>query len=267
MDVLILTDIEGISGVDSIVQITSANDADKSPYFYACERLMADTNAAVEGAVLAGAKNIYVVDGHGAGINFIDKKLDKRAIKVSVPEFVDIICQKKIDAYLQVGAHAKPGTINGFLDHVQNSQKWFSYKINGTLYGEIVQGSLFAGLNDIPCVMVSGDEAACIEAKECLGDNIATAVVKWGVGRNAAECLDLAQAEALIRDAAKEGILNAGNIKPFKIAGPYTIEVTHTRCDYCEECLRRCPDVERVDGRTVVRRLDEIKTYKDIVLG
>ena len=63
MNVVIMTDLEGISGVDSIANIMDKGE----PYRYACERLMADTNAAVEGAIKAGAQNVYVIDGHGGG--------------------------------------------------------------------------------------------------------------------------------------------------------------------------------------------------------
>ncbi|MBQ6698111.1 MAG: M55 family metallopeptidase [Oscillospiraceae bacterium] len=55
MNVLILTDLEGISGVDYKEQV---HDTNSDGYKYACERLMADTNAAVEGAKRAGADKV-----------------------------------------------------------------------------------------------------------------------------------------------------------------------------------------------------------------
>ena len=63
MKVIIMTDLEGISLVDSIDMIPEENDG----YKFACQRLMADVNAAVQGAVDAGADEIIVFDGHGRG--------------------------------------------------------------------------------------------------------------------------------------------------------------------------------------------------------
>ena len=54
MTVLIMTDIEGICGVDLWEQVHTGAE-------FARERLMADTNAAIEGAFLAGADKVYVV--------------------------------------------------------------------------------------------------------------------------------------------------------------------------------------------------------------
>ncbi|MBQ6846512.1 MAG: M55 family metallopeptidase [Oscillospiraceae bacterium] len=263
MTVLIMTDIEGISGVDLWEQV---HKEDWSGFEFARERLMADTNAAVEGAVRAGADKIYVVDGHGAGTNFKPELLDKRAIQLSVADFLDIIAREKIDAYLEIGVHAKPGTINAFLEHTQSSKHWFAYRVNGKDYGEIVQSALYAGAYDVPFVMVSGDDATCREAKECIGENVAVAEVKRGLSWKRAESLPLDEAEKRIRDAAEDGIRRRNEIKPFKVSLPMTIEVTFLRADICEEYLEKFPNLEHVDSRTLRRVSNEIKTYKDVQL-
>lgn len=263
MTVLIMTDIEGICGVDLWEQVHKEG---WSGYEFAKERLMADTNAAVEGAHRAGADKIYVVDGHGSGTNFKPELLDKRATQITVPEFIDILAKEKIDAYLEVGVHAKPGTANAFLEHTQSSKHWFAYRVNGVEYGEIVQSALYAGAYDIPFVMVSGDDATCREAKECIGENVAVAEVKRGLSWKRAESLPFEEGEKLIRDAAEDGIRRRREIKPFKVSLPMTIEVTFLRADICEEYLEKFPILERVDSRTLRRTVNEIKTYKDVLL-
>ena len=135
MNILIMTDIEGITGVDFWEQV---HKHDWEGEELARERLMADTNAAVEGAFRAGADKVYVVDGHGGGTNFKKELLDPRATQISVLEYCDLYTREKIDACLEVGVHAKPGTLNAFLEHVQSSANWFSYKVNGKDYGEIL---------------------------------------------------------------------------------------------------------------------------------
>lgn len=263
MTVLIMTDIEGICGVDLWEQV---HKSDWTGAEFARERLMADTNAAIEGAFLAGADKVYVVDGHGSGTNFKPELLDKRATQITVSEYNDIFSREKIDAHLEIGVHAKPGTTNAFLEHVQSSRDWFSYRVNGCDYGEIAMSALFAGAYNVPFVMVSGDDATCREARELLGENVATASVKRGISWKRAESIDFKEAEKRIRDAAEEGIRKRSDIAPFKLSLPLTIEVTFLRADICEEYLEKFPNLERVDSRTLRRVASEIKTYRDVLL-
>ena len=260
MKVAIMTDLEGISGVDRFEQMEP-----EGGYRYACERLMADTNAAVDGAISAGAETVYVVDGHGTGRNFIDELLDPRAKHVSIPDWQELTRAGEIGAYLQVGAHAMPGTINGFLDHVQSSVKWYNYYINNIRCGEIVQGALFSGAWGAPTVMVSGDEAACAEARAMLGCQVACAAVKRGVGRNRAECVEISRAEELIRAAAADGVRRAGEMKPFTLPMPLHLKVEFTRSDYCEDSLKNQPTAWRVDARCLEKTLEKIHSYSDLL--
>lgn len=258
MKVVIMTDLEGISLVDSIDMMDQTQDG----YRFACERLMEDVNAAIQGAVDAGADEILVFDGHGSGKNFIEGKLDPRATQFR--NFNEKGLFDNCTAYLEIGLHAKPGTINGFLDHVQNSRKWFNYYINGKTYGELAQGAAYCGAYDVPVVMVSGDEAACNEAREMI-DGIACAVVKKGVGRNKAECLPSEEALKRIREAACEGIKMAAQIKPFKVSLPAELKLEVYRTDFCEEILEKNPSLTRLDARTLTRTTGKIEFYSDLM--
>ncbi|MBQ6902449.1 MAG: M55 family metallopeptidase [Oscillospiraceae bacterium] len=263
MNILIMTDIEGITGVDFWEQV---HKHDWEGEELARERLMADTNAAVEGAFRAGADKVYVVDGHGGGANFKKELLDPRATQISVLEYCDLYTREKIDACLEVGVHAKPGTLNAFLEHVQSSANWFSYKVNGKDYGEIAQGALYAGAFDVPLVMVSGDRATCNEAKETIGENVAVALVKEGIDWKHAESIDFKEAEKRICDAVEDGIRRRDEIKPLKVSLPFTIDVTFLRADICDEFHKKYPNLERIDSRTLRRVSNEIKDYRDILL-
>ena len=185
MHVLIITDLEGISGVDSIDMIP----CEAEDYKKACEYLMADLNAAVDGAFLGGATKVTVVDGHGSGMNFRMDLLDKRATVLPVREFIQQPGEAySYDALMCVGAHAMAGTEQAFLDHTESSARWFEYRINGTPCGEMAMEAYALGAFGIPFVMMSGDQAACEEA-ETLVPGIATATVKQARGRNRAECI------------------------------------------------------------------------------
>lgn len=257
MKVVIMTDLEGISLVDSIDMM----DQEGEGYRFACERLIEDVNAAVQGAVDAGADEILVFDGHGGGRNFPEGKLDPRAKQFR--NFNQEGLWDDCTAYLEIGLHAKPGTINGFLDHVQNSRKWYNYYINGKTYGELAQGAAYCGAYGVPVVMVSGDEAACKEAQEMI-DGIVCAVVKKGIGRNKAECLPSEEALTLIRRAACEGIQKASQIKPFTVSLPAELKLEVYRTDYCEEFLEQNPTLTRLDARTLGKTTEKIVTYSDL---
>jgi D-amino peptidase len=223
---------------------------DNERYAYSIQRLMADVNAAIDGAFLGGATHVTVLDSHGGGGNFDYSLLDKRAD-------ADMKENKKwwgklddsYDATLFIGAHAMAGTMNGFLDHTQNSAKWFNYKVNGRRMGELAQWAMVAGHFGVPLIMVSGDEAACTEAYQFF-DHVECAPVKRGVGRNSAVLVDLKEAEERIREAARRSIALIGKAKPFRPTLPMEIILELYRTDYCDEFARR-PGVERLDARTV----------------
>jgi len=232
---------------------------------FARHRLMADTNAAVEGVLEAGADEIYVVDGHGGGNSFIKEMLHPAACQLEGDAWEDLI-RDGCDAYLEVGCHPMPGTLNGFLDHVQNSRRWYEYRVNGIAGGETLQGALFAGAFGVPFVAVTGDAAVCMEAKELLGD-IPTAAVKEGIGRNKARCVPAEEAENRIRTAAKEGVLRRREIKPFRMPFPLTLELDFYRSDFCDEACFCTPDITRENARRIKRILNRIKRYGDVTFA
>ncbi|MBE6931308.1 MAG: aminopeptidase [Ruminococcaceae bacterium] len=263
MNVMIMTDLEGISGVDTMEMIQADNP---EGYRYACRRLMADINAAVEGCLDAGADDIWVVDGHGGGKNFIHEMLHPKAKYADHSIWQGLIQDGKIDAYMEVGCHAMPGTFNGFLDHCQSSKSWFSYVVNGRPMGEIGQGAIFCGAHGVPFVMVTGDDAACQEARALLGD-IPTASVKKGVGRNRAALEPLDVAEARIRAAACEALRRLNTFKPYHFILPLEIKLTLYRTDMADSVFEHCTGLERLDARTVRKVVPKVYRYQDVLFA
>lgn len=258
MHVFILTDLEGVSLADNI-SMMRPEPADNHPgYDFACSRLMIDLNTAIDAAFKGGADKVSVIDGHFCGTNFKKEMLDKRAKQVSVKEFctTPFSCY---DALVLIGAHAMAGTENAFLDHTQNSTTWYEYTVNGKPYGEIGQDAILAGAFDVPLVAVTGDEAACNEAKT-LVPNVYCAAVKTARGRNNAECLDHDTAQKLIFDAVKSGVENAANIKPYKQTFPAKISVTFTRNDYADAVMENNPTFIR-QGRTLTRTVNNLTSF------
>ncbi|MBQ8309938.1 MAG: M55 family metallopeptidase [Clostridia bacterium] len=261
MNVLILTDLEGISGVSSITDIF---ETETPGYKNALVRLMADTNTAVRAAFDEGAETVYVVDGHGGGKNFIEGALDPRAVQISVSGNPEVI--RNCDAVVAIGMHAMAGTQRAFLDHTQSSKTIHHYRYNGERIGELSQIGVYAGHFDVPCVAVSGDVAACAEARALFGENVAIAVVKEANVRNTAICVDNVTADQRIYDAVAEGIRKRDTVKPLVPTLPLEIAVEYNTTALCDDICRVKPYVERVDGYTVRALKEKIETYYDVLL-
>lgn len=256
----VLTDLEGISGVSTMDEVMRAADPE---YLYVRENLMRDTNAAIDALFSSGAEKVFVLDGHGGGDNFIDGALDRRAKRVSIRELPEVM--PEVGCVLMIGMHARSGSETAFLDHTQSSMKIHNYYYNGEPISELHQFGVYAAAFDAPVVMLSGDEAVCLEANTVFGE-IPTAAVKVASSRNFAECYPKELSESRIRSAASQGFLKREEIKPLKYTLPLRISVEYNRSDYCEEVLFCRSDLVRTDGRTLERISEKIVTYFDVLL-
>jgi D-amino peptidase len=147
-----------------------------------------------------------------------------------------------------VAYHAKAGTLRGIMAHTY-TDKIFSLKFNDIEVGEIGTDAAIAGYFGIPVVMVTGDKAACDEARALLGD-IETVVVKEGVSRSAGRCINPAEARKLIKEGAKRAMRKIGTVKPFVIKPPVCTQVVFVNPNYADN-LEHLPFIERIDGRTI----------------
>lgn len=259
-NVLILTDLEGISSVSDIEAITGPESEDG---IRARESLMRDTNTAVSACFDAGAERVYVIDGHGRGENFLPGLLDERAKQISISELTDVV--KGLSCAVLIGMHAKAGTMNAFLDHTQSSLKIHRYFYNGKEIGEMAQIGGYLGHFGVACVAVSGDAAACREARELFGDEIFTAEVKTAKCRNLAECLPQDEASLRIYGAVFDGVSNPEKNKPLKLSLPLKITVEFNRADYCEDACRS-ESVKRIDAFCCESVKQKIIDYQDCLL-
>lgn len=247
MRIYIHTDLEGVSGIDRAEML----DESTPDYQRARELLMGDLNAAVDGAFAGGATEVTVLDSHGGGgRNFLPDRLDPRARNDAKPngKWWGVLDGSFAGTFF-VGAHAMAGTQNGFLDHTQSSTHWHDYTVNGRRFGELAQWAMAAGHFGVPLLMVSGDEAACAEARRFFHP-VETAVVKSGAGRNRAEIVDLDDARACIFESARKAVSHVGVAKPFAPILPAEIVLRFNRSDYCDDAAG-LPGVERLDARTI----------------
>lgn len=259
MNVFILCDLEGISGVTTIEQMERGT----AGYEKACRALEHSLNVCAEAVKAAGADNIYYLDGHGGGGNVNPDNIVGFCKKVDINGWQELVMSGKIDCQIELGSHARAGTIGGFLDHTLTSRAWFSYKIGDKEYSEVGIHAAFLGLYDVPVVLVSGDEVACRQAGEYI-DGVFTAPVKIASVRNVAHDYD--GTDEMLKDGVKRALAGYRTVKPHKLDLPTDITLTLYRTDMCEEILESTKfDVERLDARTIRKRVtkENLKTYSD----
>lgn len=260
MNVFILTDLEGIAGVSDMEFVKESNPK----YATACKLLCESINLAAEAAFAAGADKVYYLDGHGGGGNVIEELITPKIKKCDIVEWQDLIISGEIDCQVEIGAHARPGTLGGFLDHTLSSMHFFSYKVNGVEMSEYSIHALFCSAHGVPIVACIGDEAACKQAKE-YNPNIFVGAVKHADRRNFAT--DYENADEILQSTVKRAIENYKSVGLYTIPAPYTVSVTFLRSDMCEELLdRRSGGLVRVDARTLSKTIDKIVRYDDLKL-
>mgnify|MGYP000598429657 CR=1 FL=1 len=246
MKVFIMTDLEGASCVAG-----TWNDINPGGREHERARrfLTSDVNAAIEGAFEAGAKDVVVLDGHGAAFSILPEELDKRAKLIRGRRILEIEgLDSSFDAVLAIGAHSMAGTPDGLLPHTL-STSIINVWLNGQLIGEIGLWAAIAGHYDVPLVLVTGDLAATKEAQKLLG-NVEVVSVKEATSMYTAKCLSPTITYELIKTATKRALSRLSEFKPFKVKIPIEIRVMYLNPHMAKRIALR-PGVELIDGRTV----------------
>jgi len=221
---MIQTDFEGVTGVVNFDEIYPGHDH----FERNCKVLTREVNAAIEGAIAAGATEIVVRDGHAGNINVDPVLLDKRAKLTrgrlpGTPHTMVLGIDSTFDALLFIGAHARAGVIDGTLSHTM-SLNVLDFRINDRPLFEAAYNSLYAGQFGVPVVFLAGDDAACREAIENFGV-IDTVVTKYSYGRTCAMSKSPEVVYEQIRESVKHALNNLDNAIVFKMDPPYKMEV------------------------------------------
>src|SRR5438876_7328378 len=184
MRVVIFCDMEGVSCIENWEQVSAGK-----PFYEESRKLYTDEmNAAVRGARAAGAREIDVVDCHGAGgaysfKSFLPERLEPGAQYIFGYPWARYITpfEEGCDAILFVGMHAMAGTPDGVLCHTVSSEAWHNLYFNDTRVGETGINAAVCGHWNCPVALVTGDAATCREARALLGEGLTTVAVKEGL--------------------------------------------------------------------------------------
>jgi len=262
MKIFMTVDMEGISGVVLREQLTVGTPE----YVETRHLLIGDANAAVEGALEAGADEIIVADMHSRGFHFPLDKLHPQAKYLMGgghwPRFPFL---EGADAMFMVGYHALSGTEAAVRDHTMSSLHWQDLWVNGRRFGEVGVDAAIAGYYGVPVMLVTGDDKVCSEARELLGE-IEVAEVKQAVARHRALILPPAVARELIRGKARRAVERIGAVEPLSIPSPVEVKLRYTGTDLAERHPFDGDQIIRLDGRTVMLKGRDIMDALRFVL-
>jgi D-amino peptidase len=251
MKLLVAVDMEGISGVVHWDQVAPG----KEEYRRFQHIMTADVNAAIAGALQAGAEEVLVTDGHGSGRNLLLEELHPSArlnsglsSPLAMVEGVD----GDVDAVLFIGYHARAGTQAAILDHTWSSRKVMNIWMNDRVVGEIGLNAAVCGQFDVPILMISGDQSACVEAVDWI-PGIETVIVKQATGRLSASCISLQETHTLIHEGsvrAVKNFLQGKSPMPLKETQPIKIVIEFINSQMADNASL-VQSAVRLDGRKV----------------
>lgn len=257
MKILIATDMEGITGVTTWDQVTPGH----AEYARFRKQMTEDVNAAVRGAFDAGATEVIVADGHWNGSNILVEELDPRArLNTGSPSPFSMMqgIDERVAGVMFVGYHARNGSPNAILDHTWSSRTVVNVWLNNILTGEYGLNAAVAGHFGVPVIMVSGDQTACEQVSELLGD-VETAMVKQASGRFAAECLAPQVTQELICASAQRAVERLANgevPEPFVLDVPITVTVEFFTSDMVDRAT--CIPFTKREGTRVSLTVPEM---------
>jgi D-amino peptidase len=265
MKVFISVDMEGITGItDPEDVLPQGQDYGRGRVF-----MTGDANAAILGAYDGGATEVVVNDSHWTMRNLLLEQLDPRARVIKglhkpmcMVEGVD----DSFDAAVFIGYHSCAGTEHGVLNHTLLGKEVQNFLLDGKPLGETRLNALLCGHYGIPVVFVSGDAAACREAKGVLGDDLATYAVKDGIDRFTASCLHPQVTAKGIREGVARALKSAKRRKPYKGKPPYRFGFEWNSTTIAATCAY-IPDIRVIDPRTTEFSTDDLPRAMGLIFA
>jgi D-amino peptidase len=261
MKVFLSSDMEGTAGVVAWEQCVG----DGWEAVHGRRLLLAEVNAAIEGAVDGGATEVVVNDSHAHMRNLPPDQLAAQASYISgshKPLYMMQGLDASFGAVLFVSYHGSVGAAAG-LSHTYNPRAVIEARLDGAVTGEAGINALVAAHYRVPVVLITGDRCACEEAAALI-PGIHTAVVKEHVSRVAADSLHPDRACALIRQTARRALAGAAEARP-PVLRPGVLELSVRTTDIAETAswvrgvTRTGPRELRIHGET------PLDTYRSFV--
>ncbi len=229
MKVFISVDMEGISGLVRWADV-GARGVD-----YGRNRsiMTADANAAIAGALDAGADEVIVEENHGVEdlCNLLMDEIDDRCTVIRGAGRPDATTMSGLDGtcglVMLVGHHARAGSYPGIMAHTISYGAFERVLVSGRSFGEPDFFIRRAGELGVPVGLVTGDQVVAEQVRE-IAPWVDAVIVKQALARQSGHCIPPARAQAMIRDGAMKAVAraNAGELEAYEFEpGPFDIEV------------------------------------------
>lgn len=265
MRIFLSCDMEGVAGIVDWSQCRAGGDG----YEAGRALLAAEVNAAIAGAVDAGATDVLVNDSHGAMANLDPGSLAHGATYLSgrhKPRYMMQGLDASFDAVFFVGYH---GSISGppsVLSHTYNPEVVSGARLNGEWVGESGINALVCLAEGAPVALLTGDQVTLDEAAwfapDCTMVRTKVSVTRFAAHHlHPTECCR--QIEAAARSAAERVV--QGAIELPRIGAPYVLEVDVQTADMADvACWVK--GIERIGTRTVrIESADPAAVYDAFV--
>ena len=224
LKIYISADMEGITGVVTGEQLGPQG----FEYARFREFMTQEVNAAIEGAMAAGATDFVISDSHGNGQNLLIEKLSPSNVLVvrSWPRPLGMMqgIDESFAGAIFIGYHTGTTNLDGVRAHTLSSARLADVRLKGVSVSEAGLNAAIAGHFNVPVIMVSGDDAVVKETTALLG-NIEGAVVKWASGFHSAATMTPQMSAVVIREKAQRAVKRIGEFKPYKLAAPIELDV------------------------------------------
>ncbi|HWD97295.1 MAG TPA: M55 family metallopeptidase [Acidimicrobiales bacterium] len=267
MKIFISSDMEGTAGVVDWDHVMASGPL----YPYYCELLTNEINAAIEGAMRAGADEFLVNDSHSKMANLKPSELAGSARYLSgrvKPMYMMQGLDETFDAVFFISYHGSMSSQGSTLSHTYFPTAFAQISINGVIAGEAAINTLVAKAYGVPLLLITGDEVTAREIAP-FAPSARAVVVKNSVSRFAADSMHPTEACELINEQAFQAVSSLATAKQIDISTPTTMEIEFRTSDYAD-LASRVAGVKREDtlrcSITLESPLELYRTFITVVL-
>jgi D-amino peptidase len=232
--VFISLDMEGVAGIVDWAQCRPPGQ----PYEEGRRLLLGEVNAAIDGALAAGATEIICNDSHGTMNNLDPEALHGRAAYIAgrhKPLYMMEGMDADVDAVFFVGYHGSISGGGSVLSHTYNPSVISAVSLNGHECGESGINALVALACRAPVALITGDQHTAAQGDPFLKE-AEQVIVKESITRFAALQVHPARAREQITAGAQAALrrVSAGSVPLPGIALPARLDVDLQTADMAQ---------------------------------